>query len=116
MPAMFALGAKVLNNPQLALFAAFGSFAMLLLVDFGGPVTERLQAQAALAVAGRDYDGTKLAASGIVVVTINFRQGALGFLAHPALAAEPGGPSGNYALMDPTSPRSRSRPGCSARP
>jgi para-nitrobenzyl esterase len=50
--------------------------------------------------AGRDYDGTKLAANGIVVVTINFRQGALGFLAHPALASEPGGPSGNYALMD----------------
>ena len=50
--------------------------------------------------AGRDYDGTKLAADGIVVVTINFRQGALGFLVHPALASEPGGPSGNYALMD----------------
>ena len=50
--------------------------------------------------AGRDYDGTKLAANGIVVVTINFRHGALGFLAHPALASEPGGPSGNYALMD----------------
>jgi para-nitrobenzyl esterase len=50
--------------------------------------------------AGRDYDGTKLAADGIVVVTINFRLGALGFLAHPALASRPGGPSGNYGLMD----------------
>jgi para-nitrobenzyl esterase len=50
--------------------------------------------------AGRDYDGTKLAALGIVVVTINHRLGALGFLAHPALAPEPGGPSGNYGLMD----------------
>jgi para-nitrobenzyl esterase len=50
--------------------------------------------------APRDYDGTKLAANGIVVVAINFRQGALGFLAHPALASEPGGSSGNYALMD----------------
>ena len=50
--------------------------------------------------AGRDYDGTKLAANGIVVVTINFRQGGSSFLAHPALAQEPGGPSGNYALMD----------------
>jgi para-nitrobenzyl esterase len=50
--------------------------------------------------AGRVYDGTKLAADGIVVVTINFRHGALGFLAHPALASEPGGPSGNYGLMD----------------
>ena len=52
MPAMFALGDKVIGNPQLATYAAFGSFAMLLLVDFGGPVAERLQAQAALAVTG----------------------------------------------------------------
>src|ERR1700719_3785540 len=52
MPAMFALGDKVIGDPQVATFAAFGSFAMLLLVDFGGPMTERLQAQAALAVTG----------------------------------------------------------------
>jgi para-nitrobenzyl esterase len=47
-----------------------------------------------------NYDGSKLAANGIVVVTINFRLGALGFLAHPALASRPGGPAGNYGLMD----------------
>jgi hypothetical protein len=52
MPAMFALGDKVIGNPQVATFAAFGSFAMLLLVDFGGTMAERLQAQAALAVTG----------------------------------------------------------------
>src|SRR6266702_5203219 len=52
MPAMFALGDKVIGNPQLATFAAFGSFAMLLLVDFGGTMAERLQAEAALAVTG----------------------------------------------------------------
>jgi para-nitrobenzyl esterase len=50
--------------------------------------------------AGRDYDATKLAADGLVVVTINYRLGALGFLSHPALASSPGGPSGNYGLMD----------------
>ena len=44
MPAMFALSDKVIGNPQVATFAAFGSFAMLLLVDFGGPMAERLQA------------------------------------------------------------------------
>jgi para-nitrobenzyl esterase len=48
----------------------------------------------------RNYDGTKLAADGVVVVTINYRLGALGFLAHPALASRPGGPAGNYGLMD----------------
>ena len=47
-----------------------------------------------------NYDGTKLAADGIVVVTINYRLDALGFLAHPALASRPGGPAGNYGLMD----------------
>ena len=48
----------------------------------------------------RNYDPAKLAADGAVVVTINYRLGALGFLAHPALASWPGGPSGNYGLMD----------------
>jgi len=48
----------------------------------------------------RNYDGAKLAADGTVVVTINYRLGALGFLAHPALASRPGGPAGNYGLMD----------------
>jgi len=48
---------------------------------------------------GRNYDGSKLAADG-TVVTINYRLGALGFLAHPALASRPGGPAGNYGLMD----------------
>ena len=50
--------------------------------------------------AGSQYDATKLAADGTVVVTINYRLGALGFLAHPALASRPGGPAGNYGLMD----------------
>jgi para-nitrobenzyl esterase len=35
-----------------------------------------------------------------VVVTINYRLGAFGFLAHPALASRPRGPSGNHGLMD----------------
>ena len=48
----------------------------------------------------RNYDGSKLAADGPVVVTINYRLGALGFLAHPALARRLGGPTGNYGLMD----------------
>jgi para-nitrobenzyl esterase len=47
-----------------------------------------------------DYDPTKLVSNGAIVVTINYRLGALGFLAHPALASHPGGPSGDYGLMD----------------
>ena len=52
MPAMFALGQAVIGNAALATFAAFGSFAQLLLVDFAGPMPARLRAQAALALAG----------------------------------------------------------------
>lgn len=46
-------------------------------------------------------DGAKLAADGVVVITINYRVGLFGFLAHPHLTAEsPHGSSGNYGLMD----------------
>jgi hypothetical protein len=51
MPAMFALGVKVIGNPELSYFVAFGSFAMLLLVDFGGSLADRVRAQTLLAVA-----------------------------------------------------------------
>lgn len=50
MPTMFAIGDKVIGNPAVATFAAFGSFAMLLLVDFQGSIRDRLEAEAALAV------------------------------------------------------------------
>ncbi|GJG86668.1 carboxylic ester hydrolase [Gemmatimonadetes bacterium T265] len=47
------------------------------------------------------YDGAALAARGLVVVTLNYRLGALGFLAHPALTAEsPEHASGDYGLLD----------------
>jgi len=58
------------------------------------------------------YDGEALARTGMVIVTINYRLGVLGFLAHPALTAESERPSGkhsegmmhrssgNYGLLD----------------
>ncbi len=47
------------------------------------------------------YDGKNLARKGVVVVTINYRLGALGFLAYPALTAESlHHSSGNYGLLD----------------
>ncbi|MCW2968839.1 MAG: hypothetical protein JWM71_2611 [Solirubrobacteraceae bacterium] len=52
MPALFALGSMVIGDPGVATFAAFGSFAMLLLADFGGSLTERLAAQASLVAIG----------------------------------------------------------------
>lgn len=47
------------------------------------------------------YDGEGLAKKGVIVVTINYRLGVFGFLAHPELTAEsPHHASGNYGLMD----------------
>jgi para-nitrobenzyl esterase len=48
------------------------------------------------------YDGSALARRGVVVVTINYRLGRLGYFAHPALTAEhaDAGRLGNYGLMD----------------
>ena len=49
-------------------------------------------------------DGMRLAKRGVVFVSVNFRLGALGFLAHPALSREAGqsgtASSGNYGLAD----------------
>ncbi|MDB5929911.1 MAG: carboxylesterase [Polaromonas sp.] len=48
-----------------------------------------------------NYNGSGLAAKGAVVVTLNYRLGPLGFLAHPELNAESAQKvSGNYALLD----------------
>jgi para-nitrobenzyl esterase len=47
------------------------------------------------------YDGSNLARKGVVAVTLNYRLGTLGFLAHPALsAASPEHASGNYGMLD----------------
>jgi para-nitrobenzyl esterase len=47
------------------------------------------------------YDGEGLARKGLVVVTVNYRLGAFGFLAHPELtASSPHRSSGNYGLLD----------------
>ncbi len=47
------------------------------------------------------FDGKSLARRGVVIVTFDYRLGRFGFFAHPALTKEsPGGPIGDYGLMD----------------
>jgi para-nitrobenzyl esterase len=47
------------------------------------------------------YDGEQMARKGVIFITINYRLGVFGFLAHPDLSAEsPRKVSGNYGLLD----------------
>jgi para-nitrobenzyl esterase len=47
------------------------------------------------------YDSEAMAKTGIIFVSVNYRVGVFGFLAHPELSAEsPGKVSGNYGLLD----------------
>jgi para-nitrobenzyl esterase len=64
------------------------------------PVMVWIHGGALVSGESNDYDPSALVAHGVIVVTFNYRLGALGFLAHPALADKPGGPSGDYGLMD----------------
>ncbi|HEY4020676.1 MAG TPA: FUSC family protein [Pseudonocardiaceae bacterium] len=52
VPGLFALSYKVIGDPQIATFAAFGGFATLVMASFGGRVRDKLIAHLGLAVAG----------------------------------------------------------------
>src|ERR1700683_866121 len=60
------------------------------------PVMVWIHGGAFIAGESDDYNPAGLVRHGVIVVTINYRLGALGFLAHPALARPPGGSSGGY--------------------
>ncbi len=67
------------------------------------PVLVWIHGGSLIAGSGRQamYDGEAMARRGIIVVSINYRLGMLGFLAHPALSTESRqGISGNYGLLD----------------
>jgi para-nitrobenzyl esterase len=65
------------------------------------PVMVWIHGGALVTGASDSYDPSDLVARGVTVVTVNYRLGALGFLAHPAIAAEsPQGAAGNYGLLD----------------
>jgi para-nitrobenzyl esterase len=55
---------------------------------------------AAGATSSATYDGTRLAEKGVVLVSVSYRVGPFGFLAHPELSRESGKGSGAYGLQD----------------
>jgi uncharacterized membrane protein YccC len=55
MPAVFALADKVIERPQTSIFAAFGSLAMLVFVEFGGPPRTRFLAYLGLGCVGAAF-------------------------------------------------------------
>jgi para-nitrobenzyl esterase len=63
------------------------------------PVMVWIHGGALVSGESNDYNPAQLVADGVIVVTINYRLGALGFLADPALA-DAKGQSGDYGLMD----------------
>ena len=67
----------------------------------GKPVMVWIHGGALYLGESNDYDPVNLVEKeDVVVVTINYRLGILGYLAHPALTLEQGGASGNYGFMD----------------
>lgn len=71
------------------------------MVFFTGGGNHSFSGQGTAGFGGVQYNGEKLNAEGVVHVSFNYRLGALGFLAHPALSAEqPRGISGNYGSLD----------------
>ena len=46
------------------------------------------------------YDGTNFAKQGVVLVSVAYRVGPFGFLAHPELSRESGKGSGTYGIQD----------------
>jgi para-nitrobenzyl esterase len=69
----------------------------------GAPVLVWIHGGSLISGASREaiYGGANLARHGVIVVSINYRLGVLGYLAHPQLSAQsPDKVSGNYGLLD----------------
>ena len=77
MPAVFAFADRVIGHPDTTLFAAFGSFAVLVLTDFGGAPRKRLVAYVSLAAAGAVLItvGTLCSRTPVLAVTAMFLVG-----------------------------------------
>ena len=86
----------------------FGSEDCLFLnvfAPFAAAASSRLPVMVHLHGGGNGFgagseDASAFVSRGVIVVTLNYRLGALGFVGHPALSAEGGGSSGEYGVLD----------------
>src|ERR1019366_2760946 len=86
-PSPFGVASTSENCLYLSIFAPAGSSGRHL------PVMVWVHGGSLLVGESDDYTPAGLVRRGVIVVTVNYRLGALGFLAHPALASQPGGAS-----------------------
>ncbi|MGA8681362.1 MAG: FUSC family protein [Acidimicrobiales bacterium] len=93
MPTTFGLAHLLFSNPQVSLFAAFGSFALLLLVDFPGRPRTRLLSYVALFVVGSGFIAIGTIASThkvfavVTMAVVGFAVLFAGIISPPAAAA-----------------------------
>jgi uncharacterized membrane protein YccC len=98
MPTLFVLTDKVIGNLQMALFAAFGSFATLVLASFAGGRREKLLAHLGLALAGSLLllIGTAVSSSTLLAALVTV---PVGFAVFFAGIAGPNAASGVIAAL-----------------
>jgi uncharacterized membrane protein YccC len=98
MPSLFVLTDKVIGNLQMGLFAAFGSFATLVLASFAGGRREKLLAHLGLALAGSLLllIGTAVSSSTLLAALVTV---PVGFVVFFAGIAGPNAASGVIAAL-----------------
>lgn len=98
MPSLFALSSQVIGNLQMATFAAFGSFATLVLAGFGGTRRDKLFAHLFLAVAGSVLlvIGTAVNATTWIAAVVTL---GVGFVVLFGAACGPNAASGATAVL-----------------
>jgi hypothetical protein len=93
MPGVFGLTHVLFSNPQVSLFGAFGSFALLLLVDFPGPTRTRLLSYVGLVLVGACFiavgtvASTDKVAAVVVMAAVGFGVLFLGIVSSQAATA-----------------------------
>jgi uncharacterized membrane protein YccC len=100
MPTLFVITSQVVGNPQMATFAAFGSFATLVLAAFGGGWRDKLVAHAGLALAGSVLltIGTLVSSSTLLAAVVTV---PVAFAVFFAGVLGPNAASGSIAAMLP---------------